>query len=201
MTDQVPTAIVIGGDRPFGAEIVEGLQKAGYEVRSVGHAGDPSVAAAGNAIEVFVLNTPVKRDGVRFLDITQDLFIGALETQLYEVFAAGQAAASQLKRSGSMVHVASRAHLGAWGGAHQVAAGAALIGLSRSMALEFESQDVRVNTLAADFVGEAWDTPAARAALADAVVFLAGPGSKLLSGETLLLDQARSLRMTESAKR
>jgi 3-oxoacyl-[acyl-carrier protein] reductase len=198
---QLRTALVIGAARPFGAEIVALLEAEGYAVTAAPDASAPDIAASAGPLDAFVLNTPVRLEGLGFLEISDADFERVLTAQVYELVAAGQAAAARLRPGGRMVVVASRAHLGAWGGAHQIASGAALVAMCRSMALELEAQGIAVNVVAPDFVGEAWDTPAARTELAAIVVFLLGSGGLLLTGQTLLLDQARSLRMTEAARR
>ena len=76
----------------------------------------------------------------------------------------------------------------------------AVIQLTRDLAMKWGRYGIRVNALAPDFIGERWDTPAARAEVAEAAAFLARDGLPLLSGQTLLLDGMRSLRMTESRR-
>lgn len=184
---------IFGADRPFGADIVARLQADGYDV-------EPHLDGKG-PLAGLIVNTPVEPSQTRFLDISDDQFRAALNSQLYEPVAAVQAVSARLVSGSGIVHVASRAHQGGWGGAHHMAAGAALIGMSRSMALELADVGVRVNCVAPNFVGAEWDTPEARADLADAVAFLVGPESRLISGEAMLLDQGRSLRMTENVRR
>lgn len=186
-------AVVIGADRPFGPEIVARLERDGFAV---------SNALAGDGpLDLLVVNAPVEPAETRFRDLTDAAFAAALETQLFGPVAACQAAAPRLREGASIVHVASRAHLGGWAGADSIAAGAALIGIARSMALEFAGRGVRVNVVAPDYAGASWDSPAARTEIADAVAWLGGPESAAISGETLLVDRGRSLRMSESARR
>lgn len=195
------TALVIGAGRPFGAEIVARLGADGYHVIAAADLADPAIAQAAAPLDAFILNAPVMLDGLRFRETGDDAFLAALTDQLFDLVAAGQIAVPLMTRGGRIVHVASRAHLGSWGGPHQIAAGAALVAMSRSMALELADQGIGVNVAAADYIGEPWDTPAARADLAAIVAFLAGPDSTLISGETILLNQDRSLRMTEGTRR
>jgi 3-oxoacyl-[acyl-carrier protein] reductase len=200
------TALVLGAARPFGAEIVARLEKAGYATVAADPAGnDPARAAAPFAdlptLDVLVFNVPVTAGQEKFLEISDADFRLALRDSLYDLVAAGQAAVPRMKQGGRIVHVASRGHLGAWGGAHLMAAGAALVGMSRSMALELASRNIRVNVVAADFAEGKWDNPAARAQVAGTVAYLASDDSALMTGETLLLDGARSLRMSEAAQR
>lgn len=191
-------AILLGAERPFGAEIEARLRADGFAVETEADPARPDTF--GETLDALVVNMPVELDDVSFDAITDNQFRAAIDYQLYALVAAAQAAAPRLVEGGSIVHVASRAHLGGWGGAHQMAAGAALIAISRSMALEFAEASVRVNCVASDFIGAEWDTPEARSEVADVVAFLAGPDSRLISGETLLVDEARSLRLAESRR-
>jgi 3-oxoacyl-[acyl-carrier protein] reductase len=193
MSEHPPRVAIVGADMPFGEEILARLEADGFDVErhldGVGPLG------------ALIVNAPVEIAQLRFEEISDDQFRAALQSQLYGPVAAAQAAAKRLVDGGTIVHIASRAHLGGWGGAHQMAAGAALIGMSRSMALELAEADVRVNCVTPDFVGMEWDTREARAELANVVGFLASPSSAPISGEVILLDRARSLRMTEAARR
>jgi 3-oxoacyl-[acyl-carrier protein] reductase len=193
MTEKVRPIAVIGADLPFGAEIVTRLENDGFEIELHLNGDGP--------LSALVINAPVELAQLSFDDISDDQFRAALKSQLYDPVVATQAAAKRLVAGGAIIYIGSRAHLGGWGGAHQMGAGAAMIGMMRSMALEFAERHVRVNCVAPDFVGAAWDTPPARRELAGTVAFLVSPDSALVSGELILLDQARSLRMTEAARR
>ena len=179
--------VLVGAERAFGAEIAAALAAAGY-------------AAGDGALDVLVVNVPVVVGAVRFADVSDADLADTLETMVFGVVEAVQAALPRMATGGRIVVVAARGHLGAWGGAHLMAGNAALIGLMRSMALEFSERGIRVNALAPDFVGQRWDTPAARAEVAEAVVFLARADMHMLTGQTLLLDAARSMRMVESRR-
>ena len=180
-----------GADRPFGAEIHARLLHEGYDAAQTG----------GEPIDVLVVNAPVTLGGERFDAIADHAFHAAMEKLLFEIVETAQAALPRMGRGGRIVHVAARGHLGAWGGAHWMAANAALIAMTRSMALELAEDGIRVNALAPDFAGERWETPGTRAELAAAVAFLANGETSQLTGETLLLDGARSLRMSEARRR
>lgn len=182
-----------GAERPFGAEITAAFAADGDTVITE--------MTASASIDVLVINVPVTLDGARFLEIDDAALAAALELLFFGVVATVQGALPCMEPGGRIVVVAARGHLGAWGGAHLMAANAALMGLVRSMALEFSDRGIRVNALAPDFAAERWDTPAARVEVAQAVLFLARAGMSLLTGQTLLLDGARSLRMVEARKR
>ena len=150
-------------------------------------ASAPAVAAAvADTIDVLVLNIPMTRDNTRFLAIADAQLQAALDMMVFDVVAIVQAALPRMGAGGRTVVVSARGHLGAWGGAHLMAANAVLMGL--------------MGSIAPDFIGERWDTAAARAEVAEATAFLARDGLTLLSGQTLLLDGMRGLRMTESRR-
>lgn len=183
--------VLLGIDRPFGAEIATRLAHDGEVATALPEAGP---------IEALVVNVPVVRDGTRFAEVSDAQMAEALETMVFGVVEAVQAALPHLAPGARIVAVAARGHLGAWGGAHLMAANAALAGFIRSIALELGERGIRANLLAPDFAGERWDTPKARAEVAEAAAFLARPGMALMSGQTLLLDGMRSMRLTESRR-
>lgn len=187
-------ALVIGRDRAFGSEIVEALNGQGFVI-----AEDQTTVP--DVLDLLVVNAPPQPRQIRFRDMTDDDFLSPLEQQLFEFVAAVQFAAPRLASGGSIVLVTSKAHLGTWDGVEIAASGAACVAMARSMALELGGQGVRVNTVAPDFVGRAWDTAISRKALAETVAWLASPASMLISGETILLDEGRSLYMALAAKR
>ncbi|HEX8484539.1 SDR family oxidoreductase [Sphingomonas sp.] len=179
-------ALVIGADRAFGGEIVEALERDGHAVAR-------SFDEAADVLELLVVNTPVAPRRIRFRDMTDADFTSALEDQLYVLTEAVRFAAPRMAAGGAIVHVGSKAHLGTWDGVELAAAGAACVALVRSLALELRG--IRANTLATDFVGERWDSEASRIDLAATVAWLGSASARLISGETILLDSGRSLRM------
>lgn len=112
---------------------------------------------------------------------------------------------------GKIINIGSRAYLGSPRHAHYVASKAAVIGLTRTMALELRSRQITINAvapgpvrtpilegrskenlarLAADYPGgrlpEAED-------IAQAVAFFADPATRFITGQVLLIDGGRSL--------
>lgn len=185
------TIVLLGADRPFGAELAARLGRDGAVATSLPDDG---------AVDVLVANVPVVRGTTRFAEITDAQLDEALETMVFDVVGAVQAALPRLAPGARIIAVAARGHLGAWGGAHLMAANAALVGFIRSIALELGERGIRANALAPDFAGERWDTPAARAEVAEAAAFLARPGLALLNGQTILLDGMRSMRLSEARR-
>ncbi len=194
------TLLFIGAEATLGAEILARLQPEGYTIVQL-PAGDlaalQKAVDAHDDIAALVINLPVQRAEVHFDAITDADFEAALQEQLLDVVAAGQAVLPRMRRGARIVHVGARGHLGGWGGAHQMAAGAALAAMTRSMALELEPEGIRVNLVAGEFIGGRQDTPANRAAIARAVAYLAAPDSGV-TGQILLIDGHSALRMGEA---
>lgn len=114
-------------------------------------------------------------------------------------------------RSGSIVNVASRAWLGWWGQSSYASAKAGVIGMSRALAIEMSSRNVRVNVVAPGLI----DTPLLRnrsdAALqrlltsvplgragrpedvAQAVAFLASSRARTITGQVLYVCGGKSV--------
>ena len=110
------------------------------------------------------------------------------------------------KQPGSIVNIVVVTTRGLYGVAHSVAARAGVIGLSRSVAVEWAPLGIRINCIAPGAVEtEGWKvyTPEARAAyprsnpmlragsaweIAEACVYLGGPAAKFVTGELLTVD-------------
>ena len=181
-----------GAERAYGAELVEAFARDAVVLTPATDTGEP--------LDVLLLNRPLVRETARLADITDAALADVLEDQVFSVVEQVQTLLPRLGSSSRIVVVSARGHLGAWGGAHLMAASAGLIGLVRSLALELGERGIRVNALAPDFAGERWDGPATRREVAEAARFLARPDMSLLSGQTLLLDGMRSLRMSEARR-
>ena len=196
------TLILVGAEAAMGAEILARMVRDGYRVITA-DAGDAVALEAAVAsvpeLAVLVVNLPITRTGLRFNEVDDSAFAAAMQHQLFDVVRAAQTVLPRMRGGGRIVHVSARGHLGAWGGVHLMAAGAALAAMTRSMALELEGEGIRVNLIATGFVGERTDTAQRRAAVAHAVSFFAAAEGGA-SGETLLLDGHAGLRMAESRR-
>ena len=114
------------------------------------------------------------------------------------------------KHPGSIVNIVVVTTHGLYGVAHTIAARSGVIGLSRSVAVEWAPLNIRVNCVAPGAIEtDGWNvyTPQARAAyprsnpmmragspwdIAEACVYLTGPSGKFVTGETLTVDGAAS---------
>jgi NAD(P)-dependent dehydrogenase (short-subunit alcohol dehydrogenase family) len=189
------TIYLHGAERAFGPEIADHLAADGNVVTlDAGIGGEP-------AAHVIVVNRPVALPDLYFDAIGDDAFAQAVEDSLLSVFDIVQPAIPHLGRGSSIVVVASRAHLGGWGGAHVTAAGAALIGFCRTLALELAEQGVTVNVVAPDYVQAYADDADGRAQVAQAVAWFASYAARGVSGEVTLLNAGRSLQMREGRRR
>jgi NAD(P)-dependent dehydrogenase (short-subunit alcohol dehydrogenase family) len=195
-------AVLMGAEACHGPALANGLARAGFALAALpadtDAPSDPSRQSDGE-VAVLVINAPVVRTGLAFDDITDAAFDAAMQEQVFDVVAAVQRMLPHMASGARMVLVGARGHLGAWGGAHRMAASAALVALVRSLALELAPAGIRVNLVAGDFVDAgAVETPDSEA-IAHAVLFFADPHCGV-SGESMLLDGNAALRMSESRR-
>ena len=196
-----PRLLLVGAMAPFGAEILNRMLGAGFDViQAKDVALWRETSASSTELDVLIVNVPVTRTALRFDAVDDGAFQAALQTQFFDVVQAAQAALPRMRIGARIVFVGSRGHLGAWGGVHLMAASAALVAMMRSMALELTPEGIRVNMVAADFALDRGDTPTLRAAITHAVEFLCS-AELGISGETLLIDGNASLRMGEARDR
>jgi 3-oxoacyl-[acyl-carrier protein] reductase len=135
---------------------------------------------------------------------------------MYEVNAIGlftviRELIGRVPAGGRIVNIGSRAYLGSRRHAHYAASKAAVIGLTRTLALEFLHRQISVNAvapgmvltpllagisekrlaqIAAGYPGGRLPTPED---VAQAVAFFADPSTRFITGQVLLLDGGRSL--------
>jgi 3-oxoacyl-[acyl-carrier protein] reductase len=126
------------------------------------------------------------------------------------MFSLSQAAAQAMRGGGSIVNISSRAALGGRNNTHYSAAKAAILGMTKSMALELAPRAITVNAVAPGVVltdmlrrrGEPLDALAREQPLgrigtpeeiAHAISFFADPRASFVTGQVLFVDGGRSI--------
>ena len=233
MDNQKPLALVTGAARGIGQAIAARLGDDGFEVIVLDRDGADAAAATipgargasvdltnTKAVEALIaaerpLAALVNNAGIfderAFFDLSLEDFRRMYEINLVALFSLSQAAARRMEAGAKIVNIASRAFLGARNHAHYVASKAAVVGLTRAMAMELAPRGVLVNAVAPGLV----DTPllqaltpermAAQLALqptgkagrpqdiANAVAFLAAPRMDFITGQVILVDGGKTL--------
>jgi len=159
-------------------------------------------------IGILVNNAGIAHDGLMMRYAVED-WDRVVDTNLRGAFLVSQAVVRGMmkERKGSIIHMSSI--VGVTGNAGQAAycaAKAGLIGLTKSMAKELASRNIRVNAVAPGYIqtdmtdaltpeqkaGVLSHIPLGRVGtpeeIAHAVVFLASPASNYVTGQTLLVD-------------
>jgi 3-oxoacyl-[acyl-carrier protein] reductase len=177
------------------------------DAKAVAEAADKILSDAGK-VDILVNNAGVTRDGLVMRMSDEDWDV-VLNTNLKGAFAFTKALSRAFakQRSGRIINVASVIGLmGNGGQANYAASKAGLIGFTKSVAREFASRGITVNALAPGFIetdmtavlneeikkgvlnnipmksfGTAED-------IANAALFLAGPGSRYITGQVLTVD-------------
>ncbi len=159
-------------------------------------------------IDILVNNAGIAKDGLLARYSTED-WDQVLATNLKSAFVISQAVLRPMmkERSGSIIHMSSIVGLtGNPGQAAYCAAKAGLIGLTKSMAKELASRNIRVNAVAPGYIQTdmtdaltpeqreafAKEIPLQRAGtpeeIAAAVLYLASDASSYVTGQTIVVD-------------
>lgn len=168
-----------------------------------------SVLDSQPRIDAMVCAAGIYHDA-RLMDLNEDDFRRMLEVNVVGTFIPAQEAARRMQAGGRIVNISSRGALGG-NSAHYVASKAAVIGLTRAMAIELRARQIAVNSVAPGFT----DTPMTRSVapetfaameqleptgkaaspemIADAIAFLASPATRFITGQTLFVDGGKSL--------
>ncbi len=178
-------------------------------------ANAPSVTAAvqkllGEAgrVDILVNNAGITRDGL-IMRMSEEDWDQVLDTNLKGAFLFTKALARTFlkQRSGRIINVASVIGLiGNAGQSNYAASKAALIGLTKSTAKEFASRGIAVNALAPGFIETDMTAGLSEEVrqdilkqiplgafgscddIAQAALFLAGPGARYITGQVLTVD-------------
>lgn len=191
------------------------LEKRGL---SVGHSvqdltdaeGLRALVAGLPRVDVLVNNAGIF-DVIDFDALTESDLRRMTDVNYIPVFTLSQAAARRMPADGRIINIASRSWLGARQIAHYAASKAAVVGLTRAMALDLAPQRILVNAIAPGVIEtailDAWDDEARKALaarqpigrlgrpedIAAAVGFLADPRTGFITGQTLIVDGGASV--------
>jgi 3-oxoacyl-[acyl-carrier protein] reductase len=177
------------------------------ESKTVAEAGARILAETGR-LDILVNNAGITRDGL-VMRLSEEDWDSVLDTNLKGAFLFTKAFARAFlkQRSGRIINVSSVIGLiGNAGQCNYAASKSALVGLTKSLARELASRGVTVNALAPGFIETDMtaviDDEARRQLLgkiplnsfgqpediANAALFLAGPGGRYVTGQVLTVD-------------
>lgn len=229
----LPHALVTGGAQGIGRAVAETLAARGWSVTAADR--DPAALATVEAegiacatldvtdsaavaalvdrlpsLDVVVNCAGIAAELLPLKDISREAFERMLRVNLGGTFIIAREAARRMER-GAIITIASRGYLGGAGAAHYVASKAAVVGLTRALAVELRWRGISVNAVApgmvdtrmiADFTPEMRARlsrldpeggPMPPAAIAEAVAYLASPEGRRVNGQVLLVDGGKSL--------
>ena len=207
---------VIAMDRsPSVKDAAAQLQQQGLDVVAAvvdicDRSGVIAVLAGQPRVDVMVCAAGIYNDAA-LLDLTEDAFRQMLEVNVIGTFIPAQEAARRMTAGGRIVTISSRGALGGTRFSHYVASKAAVIGLTRAMAMELRGSQIAVNSVAPGFTDTpmtrsapaemfaAWEKiePSGKAAspddIANAIAFLSASSTQFITGQTLFVDGGKSL--------
>lgn len=228
-----PHALVTGGAQGIGRAVAETLAARGWNVTAADRDEAALAAVVDEGIEAALLDVTdsaavaalidrlppldvvvncagIAAELLPLKDIPREGFERMLRVNLGGTFILAREAARRMER-GAIITIASRGYLGGAGAAHYVASKAAVVGLTRALAVELRWRGISVNAVAPGMVATRMIedfTPEMRARLsrldpeggpmppatiAEAVAYLASPEGRRVNGQVLLVDGGKSL--------
>ena len=205
------TVFITDGNGPLGAAMGRALRELGNIVISCGAdltVGDLERAISGAGdIGVLINNAEPEFERLAFEEVGEPKLASMISHVAKSAFFATKAVVPGMKSRGGgrIINVSSAAPVrGMTGGSHYTAAKGALYSLTRSWAMEFAPHGITVNLVAADVgSGTAAEdgggaTPLGRPVtlpdVVDAVAFLAGPGSGMITGQEIIINGGFTLQ-------
>ncbi|MBA2677931.1 MAG: SDR family oxidoreductase [Ktedonobacteraceae bacterium] len=207
--------VVLDRNRDLAGETVALIEKMGFQGTAVECDVTQREAVANafaflGSVHVLVNSAGVEEEKT-LEDIAPEDMRRMYEVNVIGLFSVSQAALAQMPDGGRIINIGSRAYLGSRHHAHYVASKAAVVGLTRTMALELTGRQIAVNVVAPGPVmtplltGRSQENLAQLAAsypsgqmpeaedVARAVAFFADPATRFITGQVLLIDGGRSL--------
>lgn len=209
-------ARVVVLDVADGSETVDSIRALGGDAEfvdaDVTDADAMAAAFEGREVDVLVNNAAYFRklldDPGRFDDIDEAEWDTVMDVNVKGTFLASKYALPRMNEEGSIVNLSSNTvNLGVPGMLHYVTSKAAVVGLTRAMANELGELDIRVNAVmpgitASETILQGYESGYLEqrrqeqaiqrtiepADIADAVAFLAGPDSRMVTGQVLTVD-------------
>jgi 3-oxoacyl-[acyl-carrier protein] reductase len=209
------TALVTGAARGIGKVIVETLAAQGCNIAFTdlrktesAEQTEANIAALGVKVQFFEANAASFEDGL-ILRMSEEQWRQVIDINLNSAFFHTKHAMKYMmkQRSGSIINITSVVGVGGNAGqANYAASKAGMIGLTKSVAKELGSRNIRCNAVAPGFIQtemtanlpekevEAWKNkiplqrPGTAADVANICLFLASDLSSYMTGQVLLAD-------------
>ena len=172
-----------------------------------------AVAREIGSVSVVVNNAGIAAPMILFDKLDPVELRRVVEVNTKGTFIVTQEMTREMPSGGRIINIASRGYLGGAGAAHYVASKAAVVGMTRALAVELRWKGVTVNAIAPGMVDTQMITdftpqemaallrrePSGKAASPDAIAhvvsFLASPAAALVNGQVLFADGGKTVGM------